>query len=78
VVVNDRVWAYLAVVMDLFARKPVSWAMSFSPNSQFTSQALTMAFESRRRPEKVMFHSDQGTHYTSRAFRQTLWRYRIK
>lgn len=71
-------WAYLAVVMDLFARKPVGWAMSFSPNSQLTSQALTMAFESRGRPEKVMFHSDQGTHYTSRAFRQTLWRYQMK
>jgi len=71
-------WAYLAVVMDLFARKPVGWAMSFSPNSQLTSHALTMAFESRGRPEKVMFHSDQGTHYTSRAFRQTLWRYQMK
>jgi len=71
-------WAYLAVVMDLFARKPVGWAMSFSPNSQLTSQALTMAFESRGRPEKVMFHSDQGTHYTSRAFRQALWRYQMK
>jgi len=71
-------WAYLAVVMDLFARKPVGWAMSFSPNSQLTSHALTMAFESRGRPGKVMFHSDQGTHYTSRAFRQTLWRYQMK
>ncbi len=27
-------WAYLAVVLDLFARKPVGWAMSFSPNSR--------------------------------------------
>ena len=29
-------WAYLAVVLDLFARKPVGWAMSFSPDSRLT------------------------------------------
>lgn len=29
-------WAYLAVVLDLFARKPVGWAMSFSPDSKLT------------------------------------------
>lgn len=71
-------WGYLAMVMDLFARKPIGWAMSFSPNSQLTRDALSMAFESRGRPKDVMFHSDQGCHYTSRKFRQTLWRYQIK
>ena len=71
-------WAYLAVVLDLFARKPIGWAMSFSPDSQLTSKALKMAYESRGKPKGVMFHSDQGTHYTSRKFRQTLWRYQIK
>jgi putative transposase len=71
-------WAYLAMVMDLFARKPIGWALSFSPNSQLTAEALTMAFEARGRPKDVMFHSDQGCHYTSRFFRQVLWRYQIK
>ena len=71
-------WAYLAMVMDLFARKPIGWAMSFSPDSQLTSDALAMAFESRGRPKDLMFHSDQGCHYTSRKFRQQLWRYQIK
>lgn len=71
-------WAYLAVVLDLFARKPVGWAMSFSPDSQLTIKALKMAYESRGMPTGVMFHSDQGTHYTSRKYRQTLWRYQIK
>nr|WP_092794351.1 IS3 family transposase [Rheinheimera pacifica] len=70
-------WAYLAVVMDLFARKPVGWAMSFSPDSELTCKALSHAFESRGRPEGVMFHSDQGSHYTSRKFRQLLWRCQI-
>lgn len=71
-------WAYLAVVIDLFARKPIGWAMSFSPDSNLTGKALTMAFESRGKPKDVLFHSDQGCHYTSRHFRQLLWRYQIE
>ncbi|MGD2454867.1 IS3 family transposase [Escherichia coli] len=71
-------WAYLAVVLDLFARKPVGWAMSFSPDSRLTMKALEMAWETRGKPGGVMFHSDQGSHYTSRQFRQLLWRYRIR
>ncbi|EIQ44299.1 integrase core domain protein [Shigella sonnei 3226-85] len=71
-------WAYLAVVLDLFARKPVGWAMSFSPDSRLTMKALEMAWETRGKPGGVMFHSDQGSHYTSRQFRQLLWRYQIR
>lgn len=71
-------WAYLAVVMDLFSRKPIGFAMSYSPDSNLTAKALTMAFESRGRPKQVMFHSDQGCHYTSKQFRQLLWRYQMK
>ncbi|HGX5471193.1 TPA: IS3 family transposase [Escherichia coli] len=71
-------WAYLPVVLDLFARKPVGWAMSFSPDSRLTMKALEMAWETRGKPVGVMFPSDQGSHYTSRQFRQLLWRYRIR
>ena len=71
-------WAYLAVVLDLFARKPVGWAMSYSPDTELTVKALQMAWELRGRPTGVMFHSDQGSHYTSRKYRQVLWRYQIK
>ena len=71
-------WAYLAVVMDLYARKPVGWAFSLSPDSKLTAKALTMAYESRKRPKGVMFHSDQGMHYTSKKFRQTIWRFQMK
>ncbi|MGL9750330.1 MAG: IS3 family transposase, partial [Symbiopectobacterium sp.] len=69
--------AYLAVVLDLFARKPVGWAISFSPDSQLTTKALEMAFENRGRPSVLMFHSEQDSHYTSRQFCQLLWRYRM-
>jgi len=69
---------YLAVVIDLFARKPIGWAMSLSPDSKLTGKALSMAYESRGNPKGIMFHSDQGSHYTSRHYRQLLWRYQIK
>jgi len=71
-------WCYLAVLIDLFARKPIGWAMSYSTDTALTGKALSMAFESRGRPKGVMFHSDQGCHYTSKKYRQLLWRYRIK
>lgn len=71
-------WVYLAVVMDLFSRKLVGFAVSTSPDSTLTAKALTMAYESRGRPKNLLFHSDQGTHYVSRHYRQLLWRYHIK
>ena len=51
---------------------------AIAQNSQLTGDALTMAFESRGRAANVMFHSDQGCHYTSRQFRQLIGRYQIK
>ena len=71
-------WIYLAAVMDLYARRIVGWALSNRPDSQLTTRALRVAFESRGCPQQLMFHSDQGSHYTSIEFRQMLWRYRIK
>ena len=52
--------------------------MSNSPDTKLAAKALTMAFESRGRPKGVMFHSDQGSTYTSRNYRQLLWRYQIE
>lgn len=70
-------WAYLAVVLDLFARRPVGWALSLTVDSELTRKALTMAYESRGNPDGVLFHSDQGCQYTSLSFQQLVWRYRM-
>ena len=70
-------WCYLATVMDLFSRRVVGWALSNKPDAELAIKALDMAFEQRGRPKGLMFHSDQGCQYSSRAFRQGLWRYRI-
>lgn len=75
---SGKNWLYLAVVMDLYKRRVVGWSCSTSPDSQLTISALRMAYESRGRPTSVMFHSDQGSHYTSKLFRQQLWCYHME
>jgi len=75
---TGRRWGYLAVVLDLYARQVAGWAFSTSPDTVLTTKALTNAFEARGRPNGLLFHSDQGSHYTSIKFRQTLWRMQIK
>ena len=70
-------WSYLAVVLDLFSRRVVGWALSDKPDAELATKALDMAWEQRGRPKNVTFHSDQGSQYGSRKFRQKLWRYRI-
>ena len=52
--------------------------MSFFPDSALTAKALSMAWEARGKPDNLLYHSDQGSHYTSRNFSQLLWRYQIK
>lgn len=70
-------WHYLAVVLDLYSRRVVGWAMSQSPNTDLTVKALDHAYQSRGEPMNVMFHSDQGVQYGSIKFRQRLWRYQM-
>ena len=72
---SGKQWLYLAVVLDLYKRKLIGWACSTSPDLQLTIRALRIAYESRGHLKNVMFHSDQGWHYTSKIFRQQLWRY---
>ncbi len=71
-------WVYLAVVIDLYARRVVGWSISNRPDSTLVVNALEHAYQHRGQPEDLMFHSDQGSQYTSLRFRQRLWRYQIK
>ena len=65
-------WCYLAVVLDLFARRVVGFSVSDSPNSTLIAKALQMAYQTRLKPNGVLFHSDQGTHYTSKQFAESV------
>ena len=63
-------WAYLATVIDLASRRVVGWALADHMRTDLVTDALTMAFATRRPPNGVIFHSDRGCQYTSRDFRQ--------
>ena len=63
-------WAYLATVIDLGSRRVVGWALADHMRTELISEALLNAFENRRPPAGVVFHSDRGCQYTSRDFRQ--------
>ncbi|HGM4300769.1 TPA: IS3 family transposase [Pseudomonas aeruginosa] len=71
-------WYYLAAVLDLHTRRVIGWAFSAKPDANLVIKALDMAYEQRGKPQQLLFHSDQGTQYGSRLFRQRLWRYRMQ
>jgi putative transposase len=58
-------FAYLAVVIDLYARKVVGWAMQSRQTTDLVLQALLMAVWRRKPKHKVLIHSDQGSQFTS-------------
>jgi putative transposase len=58
-------WLYLAVVMDLFARKVVGWSMKPTLARELVLDAILMAVWRRRPKQKVLIHSDQGSQYGS-------------
>ena len=63
-------WAgfiYLAVVLDVWSRRVVGWAIGEEMTSELVLAALNMALQ-QRRPQGVIHHSDQGSQYTSIAF----------
>jgi len=70
-------WLYLAVVLDLFSRKVVGWAMNSRMTDDLTLKALKMALLRRSTHSKanysgLIFHSDKGSQYGSAAFKSVL------
>jgi len=61
-------WLYLAVVLDVFSRKIVGWAMADHMQTRLVSAALSMALDNRKPAAGVIHHSDQGCQYTSDEF----------
>lgn len=65
-------WLYLALVMDLWSRKIVGWAMAGHLRSELAVSALQMACTQRRPGKGLLVHSDRGVQYASRATRAFL------
>ena len=68
-------WLYLAVVIDLYSRKIVGWAMSNRMKSSLVEQALSMAYWHRKPGKGLIHHSDRGSQYAGKEYQKLLKRY---
>jgi putative transposase len=65
-------WLFLAVILDLYSRQVIGWAMSDRNNTQLVQDALTMALWRRGEVKNVIVHSDQGSTYASGDYQKQL------
>jgi putative transposase len=65
-------WAYCAVILDLFSRAVVGWAVDTSLSTRLAMQALQMAVRRRRPAPGLLHHSDRGCQYTSAEYNAEL------
>lgn len=71
-------WLYLAVVIDLYSRRIVGWAMNSRMTTQLVKDAFQMAWRQNQSIGKLTFHSDRGSQYTSHGFQQLLRQYEVQ
>ena len=69
---TDEGWLYLAILIDLYSRAVVGWAMSERMTAQLANDALMMAIWKRRPPKGLMTHSDRGSQYASALYQKTI------
>jgi len=69
---TDEGWLYLALVLDLYARKLVGWAMSETMHQELTLQALHVALGWRNPDAGLVHHSDRGSQYAAHDYRGKL------
>lgn len=65
---TDEGWLYLAVLLDLYSRKVIGWAMSERMTAALVCDALKMALWRRKMPTGVIVHSDRGSQYCSKDY----------
>jgi putative transposase len=70
-------WLYLAVVLDLFSRRVVGWAMDAHRDESLVEQAARMALAQRQPEPGLLHHSDRGSQYTAASYQQLLDQYGI-
>ena len=70
-------FVYLAVVLDVFSRKVIGWALGRSLKAQLPISALERAIANRMPPPGVVHHSDQGVQYASKEYMETLRKHKM-
>ena len=71
-------WLYLAIVLDLFTRQIVGWAMRERMTADLVVDALRMAYFRRRPAPGLIHHSDRGSQYCSHEFQRQLKAYGMR
>lgn len=69
---TDEGWLYLAVVMDLYSRAIVGWAMNRWMTQQLVCDALSMALLRRGFPKETLLRSDRGSQYCSQRYQRLI------
>ena len=70
-------WVYLAVVMDLYSRRIIGWAVARTQETTLVLAALHMAIGRRQPPVGLLHHSDRGSQYASAQYQAVLQTYRF-
>lgn len=65
-------WRYLAIVMDQYSRRVLSWSLSRTRSTTLTRRALDRAVRRRQPARGLIFHSDRGSEYAGAVFRDRL------
>jgi putative transposase len=65
-------WCYLAVLLDLFSRRVVGWALDEHMRADLPLRALSRALESRNPQQGLIHHSDRGSQYAAQNYRKLL------
>ena len=66
------IYYYICAIIDLFSRRVIAYKISPNCTTRLITATFKIAYEDRGRPQDLIFHSDQGTQYTSNAFRRLL------
>ena len=67
-----RTWLYLAVVLDLFSRKVIGWALDNHMRESLILEAFNMAVSCRDIEKNAILHSDRGVQYRGHEYQQAL------
>ena len=71
-IATDEGWLYVAVILDLFSRLVVGWAMAATEDERLVETALHMAVAQRHPPTGLLHHSDRGTEFTADRYQALL------
>lgn len=71
-VATDEGWLYLAVVIDVHSRAVIGWSMSKRMKKDLVCDALLMALFKRKFPRDVIMHTDRGSQYCSKKYREII------